>query len=370
METVENSKINFNNVSLANNGQELIMEYKGKCFVINDYIFNVISFLKKEKDINSEKIYENLSLDQEEFDFVLSNIEDKLSITDKQNYGGIFLRFTIFRHNYVDKITNILKLLLPNKERTFFLLFLFLITLFLSVVAIQTSTISSKVHLRITNKYEVFYLYLSIFFASIFHEFGHASAAKKFGIQPGEIGFGFFFIFPVFYSNVTKIWTLDKIKRVVVNLAGIYYQLVFAMIVCVVVRDPNFIVLFLKANLAIIIFSLLPFLKNDGYWVLSDYFNLKDLYRRSYTYLIELWRGRVKFDNFLFIYSIVHFSMVFYLLFTFLRFFIIKIGNLYHTIPHMDFDYLLILGKFILNLFILYTLILRLLSFFKTNKNV
>ncbi|MBV8324999.1 hypothetical protein [Chryseobacterium sp.] len=370
MKINENCKINFNNVSLADNGKELVMEYEGKCFVINDFIFSIIHFLKKENNIDSDKVYEKFSLNQEEFDFVLSNIEEKLQVKETKSKGGIFFRFTIFRKNHVNTITDLLKHLIPKKESHFFMLFVLIFSLFISAFIFETNSAVGKNYLKITNKYEVFYLYLSIFFASVFHEFGHASAAKRFRLTPGEIGFGFFFIFPVFYSNVTTIWTLDKMKRIVVNLSGIYYQLIFAILIFLFVKDTNFIILFLKANLAIIIFSLLPFLKNDGYWVLSDYFDLKGLYGRSYTYLISLWRGNEKFNNFLFIYSIIHFCMVFYLLFTFLRFFILKVINIYTLTPSLEFDYFLTVGKFIFNLFILYTLSLRLLTFFNTPKNV
>jgi putative peptide zinc metalloprotease protein len=74
-------------------------------------------------------------------------------------------------------------------------------------------------------------LYTAIIYTTmLIHELGHIAACRKFGIDHGEIGFGFYSIFPVVYANVTEIWTLDKHKRTIANLSGIYLELVYASI--------------------------------------------------------------------------------------------------------------------------------------------
>ena len=67
-------------------------------------------------------------------------------------------------------------------------------------------------------------LFTFILGSSFFHELGHASACKYFGIQHGGIGFGLYLNFPVLYTDVTEVWKLKRGQRCVVNLAGVYFQ--------------------------------------------------------------------------------------------------------------------------------------------------
>lgn len=60
--------------------------------------------------------------------------------------------------------------------------------------------------------------------SSFFHELGHASACKYFGVRHGGIGFGLYLNFPVLYTDVTEVWKLNRAQRCVVNLAGVYFQ--------------------------------------------------------------------------------------------------------------------------------------------------
>ncbi len=104
------------------------------------------------------------------------------------------------------------------------------------------------------------------------HELGHASACARFGARPGGIGCTFYWFHPAFYSDVTAAWKLPRAQRVVVDLGGIYFQLLFAA-TCAgvqgVVDAPA-----LSTAISMILFScavsLNPFFRFDGYWVLSD----------------------------------------------------------------------------------------------------
>jgi putative peptide zinc metalloprotease protein len=113
----------------------------------------------------------------------------------------------------------------------------------------------------------------------LIHELGHIAACRKFGIDHGEIGFGFYSIFPVVYANVTEIWTLDKHKRTIANLSGIYLELVYASI-CTLIFLFTKNMVFLAAAVSINIKTLTelnPFIRFDGYWVLSDLTNTPNL---------------------------------------------------------------------------------------------
>ena len=71
------------------------------------------------------------------------------------------------------------------------------------------------------NIYMVAGLLVFMFASSFFHELGHASACKYFGVRHGGIGFGLYLNFPVLYTDVTEVWKLNRAQRCVVNLAGV-----------------------------------------------------------------------------------------------------------------------------------------------------
>lgn len=358
------ASINFDEILLTNNGNEFIAEYNGRYFILNDFMYNILTVVKEERSAGNSLVHERVNLTHEELSFVLTTIGDKLNATENNNLGNIYLKATVFNKKQVNWITGYVKYLLPKHSWIFFVI---LILLFATFVYISKPYLIAKTSIAlVTSGEEILLLYISVVLASIFHEFGHASATKRFNLEPGEIGFGFFFIFPVFFSNVSSVWKLNKIKRIIVNLSGIYYQLIFAIIVYVFNDNNIFLNSFIKANFAIIAFSLLPFFKNDGYWVISDYFGIKNLYAQSYTYLFRLMKKQQPFKLFIFLYSIVHLGIVCYLLFNFTRFFGNNIIKLYAGIPAYNFEYILIILKFLFNFIILYSIVLRFLMFFKS----
>lgn len=128
------------------------------------------------------------------------------------------------------------------------------------------------------------FLYAISVLIMLFHELGHATASRRFGVRSSSIGFGFYLIFPVFYTDVSKIWTLPMKKRIVVNLGGIYFQLLVNLFLIIAAQfTANMpmlktgIDLLLLSNSFMILSSLNPFLRNDGYWVFCDYFKIYNL---------------------------------------------------------------------------------------------
>lgn len=123
--------------------------------------------------------------------------------------------------------------------------------------------------------------YVLFLLSLVAHELGHASACSRFGARPGEIGAGLYFIYPALYTDVTDAWRLRRGQRVVVDLGGIYFQLIvgatYVLLFSLAGWEP------LKVAIAFIVasclFSLNPFLKFDGYWILSDAMGVTDLRR-------------------------------------------------------------------------------------------
>jgi putative peptide zinc metalloprotease protein len=163
--------------------------------------------------------------------------------------------------------------------------------------------------------------FLFLFLIFFLHEVGHATAAMKYGIKTKGIGFGFYIIFPVLYTDITEIWILDKKKRIQINMAGIYFQLLVNMILIAIyfIYSQNELVATLIAsNMFSVFLSFNPFFKYDGYWVASDFLNISNLSKKSNECLRMLRKFIVKPANMLplikrqplvlIIYSILSFS--------------------------------------------------------------
>ena len=138
-------------------------------------------------------------------------------------------------------------------------------------------------------------LYTVILYSTmLIHEIGHIAACRKFKIQHGEIGFGFYLFFPVLYADVSNIWKLSKYKRIITNLGGIYLELIYAFILGIVFLSVDQAV-FLYVAISIFIKCLLqlnPFIRYDGYWVLSDLMNTPNLLPRSRIYFKQAWKQK------------------------------------------------------------------------------
>lgn len=118
-------------------------------------------------------------------------------------------------------------------------------------------------------------LFVFMLMSSFFHELGHASACKYFGLRHGAIGFGLYLNFPVLYTNVTEVWKLNRMQRCVVNIAGVYFQsfwLLVLLIAFLLTNDDMLRYLILILNLGFLM-TLNPFLSSMGiglrpiYWV-------------------------------------------------------------------------------------------------------
>ena len=132
--------------------------------------------------------------------------------------------------------------------------------------------------------------------SNLVHELGHAAALMRFGEAPGAIGLGLYLIFPVLYTDVTRAWRLPRLERAVVDVGGIYVQMLFAALVIawyaathsgVAARAVLIMDLSLLANLN-------PFLRMDGYWLAADLSNTRELRRRTITLALGLFGRRAR----------------------------------------------------------------------------
>jgi putative peptide zinc metalloprotease protein len=169
-------------------------------------------------------------------------------------------------------------------------------------------------------------LYIITFhFGSIFHELGHATACSKFGAKLGGIGFGFYIFFPVLFADVSDAWRLPKSQRIIVNLGGLYFEMIIATILLIIYlfnhQTPYLVI---PCVLMIhTLYNLNPLIKYDGYWVLSDATDTPNLHEKSFTRLKSLLKRFFlkvkgykfeKKDLFLVTYGFMSVSFIFFFL--------------------------------------------------------
>jgi len=115
------------------------------------------------------------------------------------------------------------------------------------------------------------------------HETGHASALVSYGCKQTEIGFGMYFYYPVLYTDVSEAWKLSRHRRAMIDMAGVYFQSVFQLLLLglfFINGSPVLIYFFLFTDL-IMFRTMNPFLRMDGYWLVADLFGIFNLREQS-----------------------------------------------------------------------------------------
>ncbi|HEY6390346.1 MAG TPA: hypothetical protein VIX89_03645 [Bryobacteraceae bacterium] len=131
-----------------------------------------------------------------------------------------------------------------------------------------------------------------VYAALLFHELGHAAACSRFGSRVGGIGFGLYMIWPVLYADVSDSWLLPRRQRAIVDLSGIYFHLLVSsasVALAAVTHNGAFVVISKSIILATII-NLNPFLRFDGYWLLTDVTGIPNIGKA----MSQFWRYMLK----------------------------------------------------------------------------
>ena len=155
--------------------------------------------------------------------------------------------------------------------------------------------------------------------STLWHELGHIQAAKEYGLKRISIGAGIYYFFPVLFTDMTSAYLLERPKRLVIGLAGIYFEWIYALIllVCFQIWGAQ---VFAQAGLVVLIkslYNLNPFFKTDGYWVLSDFLQIHQLRDSAYQCLGRFLVDKntlLKNERTLWLYALAHLS--FYAVFT------------------------------------------------------
>ena len=129
-----------------------------------------------------------------------------------------------------------------------------------------------------------------------FHEFGHAAATYYGGARPGVIGVGIYLIWPAFFSDLTDSYRLSRTARLRTDLGGVYFNMVFMLVLGILyaVTGVKALPVAIGIQHAMVLQQFLPFVRLDGYYVVSDLAGVPDLIGRIRPVLRGLVSGRAR----------------------------------------------------------------------------
>jgi putative peptide zinc metalloprotease protein len=188
------------------------------------------------------------------------------------------------------------------------------------------------------------------------HELGHAAASYCFKVIPKNIGMGFYLIFPVLYTELNGVWKLSRTKRTIINTAGIFVQLLLNLILIAIVfnvsgdTSKKVSQYLIQMNIFTMLLNINPFLKFDGYWILSDLFKFPNLRQQSNYYIIKAINflfPKIKLkvppqveaivrprNLFLIIYSLLKYCFIGYILYALPRGAILSVAKMYELVSY------------------------------------
>jgi putative peptide zinc metalloprotease protein len=130
--------------------------------------------------------------------------------------------------------------------------------------------------------------------SGVFHELGHAAGCRFSGGRPGVAGVGLYLCWPVLYTNVTDAYRLDRRGRLRTDLGGIYFNAIFTLVMGGAYAATGY-----EPLLAVVVFEhlvvlhqLIPFVRLDGYYIVSDLTGVPDILSRVRPALASLIPGR------------------------------------------------------------------------------
>lgn len=285
--------------------QQYFVSMEGKQWKVKESVYWVIKSIMDEDtteqfQIKYKQRFGN-DIDMETVDYVISSFlikrgfligtndtvkKNELNIRSKYLWG----RFPLIKEKYVEKV-RFLQFMYYKPVSIFLATFILFSLSYCGYDLIKSGyTITKLLCISINDSIEVLLIF---FFAAMFHELGHMSYLLKNNIKVGCIGFAFYYLSPVFYSDVSMAWELPRKKRQILDLGGIYFQSVLLAIVgCIgIVLNRKGLILACLIGMINILSNLNPFLKMDGYWFVSDYLGIPNLHKRTWLFWEEQVMG-------------------------------------------------------------------------------
>lgn len=173
--------------------------------------------------------------------------------------------------------------------------------IFLGMVALYQISLNWDIFVTTFSKiftWQGLFLYFLVFTGVKFcHEFGHAYMCKQYNVSVPTMGVAFLVFWPVLYTDTTQSWSLPSQQRIRIALAGMWvetYLTIFAALIWANVHDITLqMICYITVAInwvSTLLINVSPFMRFDGYYVLSDLLKMPNLQNRSFT--LARWQIR------------------------------------------------------------------------------
>ncbi|MGL6071740.1 site-2 protease family protein, partial [Craterilacuibacter sp.] len=142
---------------------------------------------------------------------------------------------------------------------------------------------------------------LALAVAKSIHELGHALTATRYGLRVAHMGVAFLVMWPMLYTDTGESWRLSERKqRLAIASAGIISELALAILATLAWNltddgDARQALFFLATTawLVSLLLNASPFMRFDGYFILSDALDMPNLHERSFALARTAMRRRL-----------------------------------------------------------------------------
>ena len=126
----------------------------------------------------------------------------------------------------------------------------------------------------------------------VVHELGHLTACARFGAGHGGIGVGVYWCMPVLYAEVSGAWMLPRLERAAVDAGGVYFQCAYliALGAGYLATDATPFLEAMTWTHFLMLHTLNPVLKYDGYWLLTDLGGRPNLHGQIRSSARHVWQ--------------------------------------------------------------------------------
>ena len=146
-----------------------------------------------------------------------------------------------------------------------------------------------------------YYYFVLLFPVIVIHEMSHALALFHYGGDPKEIGSGLYYFGPMFYTETSDVWNLDRRQRIMVSAAGGISTLLIgsaAALTSFLLPLPDsaskFLIMLAFWCFYVMLFNFDPTFETDGYYMLMDGLNIPNLREDAFGYLKSTFLNLLK----------------------------------------------------------------------------
>jgi putative peptide zinc metalloprotease protein len=341
------SGIEIKEFDTSNEETEYLVTYKEKYWKISQYMYDIMMLIdgqnslkdiaaKMSQKLGAEITEENIKNAVDKFPVQRGLIEGTEDSSGSKSVGIgrlLWMKIPILKASFIKRLKFLTFMFKPS---VFKAMWIFIIA------CIAFGAYKTKINLNSFRFDNVNYLYVMIIMGigTWIHEFGHSTACLRYNLVPAKIGFAFYFTFPVLYSDVSCSWRLKRRQRVLVDIGGVYFELIYLSLLFITGTIFNINVFMFTAVIGFLAMqsNLNPIIKMDAYWVISDLLGVPNLHAVSSQFMnngiIKLLGGKpkttidiAKKEKFFFAaYSII-FNVFMYVMLFFLIKYSIQIPN-------------------------------------------